>query len=567
MVYSKKLYMFLLSTFGVAFLFFSSNVAFAAATINDVSENIVTSVAEVPGLITAIAYLLALLLGVTGILKLREHVENPNQTPLRVPLIRFLTGGFLLALPMVLETVFVTIAGSGGAACALPPPLCAILAFFGINLDIAGFTADLGGITALYSGGGTVINNVLENIINGISSVPGLITGVAYLLGLVLCVTGIVKVKDHVENPDRIELKEGVIRLLIAGSLFALPTIYSAVENTITGGVSLVSIINTVMPTSSTYLESSFAPDGVSTCGGVTAVTADGIGATVCNFIGATGTSAAFLASLSYLFGLVIGVWAILKVRDHVLNPQQTSIWEGISRLIAAGAFFAMPYMAGVIQATITDGDAFSSAGFNLFSSWSHAAAVDTACSGGGPLALDMAMACFMQDIMAPAHILFGHFAFIAGLVFIMIGITRLMKSAQEGARAPGGLGTIMTFITGGILISVNRLVEFFTATISFASGQTETDAALAYTTGMTAAETQHAEIIIATILQFMIIVGLISFIRGWFIIRDVAEGGQQASLMAGATHVIGGALAINLGPILSAVQQTLGIAGVGVTF
>jgi hypothetical protein len=176
-------------------------------------------------------------------------------------------------------------------------------------------------------------------------------------------------------------------------------------------------------------------------------------------------------------------------------------------------------------------------------------------------------MACFMQDIMAPAHLLFGFFAFIAGLVFIMIGITRLMKSAQDGARGPGGLGTMMTFLTGGILISINQLVGFFTATISFASGQTETDATLTYREGMTADETQHAEIIIATILQFMIIVGLISFIRGWFIIRDVAEGGQQASLMAGATHDIGGALAINLGPILAAVQSTLSITAVGVTF
>lgn len=564
MVYSKKLYLYSLAALSAAFLFFTSNIALAATTIDDVGENIILSAEEIPGLITAIAYLIALLLGITGILKLREHVENPNQTPLRVPVIRFLTGGFLLALPIVLEALFVTISGDGGAACALPPWLCTILNFFGITTGME-FT-NTGAVSALYTGTGTVINDVLENIIDGISNLPGLVTGVAYLLGLVLCVTGIVKVKDHVENPDRVELKEGVARLLIAGALFALPTMFSAIENTITGGVSITAIINTLLPTSNTYLESTFAPDGASTCGGTITATG-GIGATICNFIGATGTSATFLSSLSYLFGLVIGVWAILKIRDHVLNPQQTPIWEGISRLIAAGAFFALPYMTSVIQATISGGGAFQGAGFNLFSSWTHAGAVDTACTSGGPLALDMAMACFMRDIMAPAHILFGHFAFIAGIVFIMIGISRLMKSAQEGARAPGGLGTIMTFITGGILISVNRLVEFFTATISFTTGQTETDAALAYTTGMTAAETQHAEIIIATILQFMIVVGLISFIRGWFIIRDVAEGGQQASLMAGATHVIGGALAINLGPILSAVQQTLGIAGVGITF
>ena len=124
----------------------------------------------------------------------------------------------------------------------------------------------------------------------------------------------------------------------------------------------------------------------------------------------------------------------------------------------------------------------------------------------------------------------------------------------------------MMTFIVGGVLISYNAIVEFFTASLNAIGGTTATQAALSYTTGMTAAEVQHAEVIMAAILQFMILVGIISFIRGWFIIRDVAEGNQQASLMSGATHVIGGALAINLGPILAAVQSTLGITGVGLT-
>jgi hypothetical protein len=64
-----------------------------------------------------------------------------------------------------------------------------------------------------------------------------------------------------------------------------------------------------------------------------------------------------------------------------------------------------------------------------------------------------------------------------------------------------------------------------------------------------------------------MAVLGWISFIRGWFIIRDVAEGSQQASLMAGLTHLFGGALAINLGPVLNAAQTTLGLTAYGVNF
>jgi len=67
--------------------------------------------------------------------------------------------------------------------------------------------------------------------------------------------------------------------------------------------------------------------------------------------------------------------------------------------------------------------------------------------------------------------------------------------------------------------------------------------------------------------LEFMIMVGLISFVRGIFIIREASEGGQQASIMAGVTHMVGGALAVNLGSLINAVEATLGITNYGIQF
>ncbi|MFP4313786.1 MAG: hypothetical protein ACLFR0_05605 [Alphaproteobacteria bacterium] len=513
-----------------------SNPAFAAATVGDVAENITTSARGIPGLITGLSFLFALLLGVTGILKLRDHVENPAQTPLRVPIIRFFAGGALLALPIVFEAARNSIGALG---------------LFGLDPAMYNSTNNVA-----YVAGG--VNDVLGNIIGSLSTVPGIVTAMAYLLGVIACVVGILKIRDHVENQEQTPIREGVVRLLLGGALFSIPTIYEAVETTITGGAGSVGgTLATILPTAANYLTSTQA-DAVNSCGGL-AVTG-GVGESICYFIQTTGATPAFLVSISYIFGLVIGVWALLKIRDHVLNPQQTSVWEGVSRLIVAGAFFSMPFLAGVFQNALTGGNAFftgtQNTGFNSTAT----------CGGGGPLPLDEVVMCFMQDIMAPAHVLFSHFAFIAGLVFIMIGISRIMKSAQEGARGPGGMGTIMTFITAGVLISYNVIIDFFTTTLSMGGGNT-TNATLSYTTGMTAAEVQHADNIVAAILQFMIIVGLISFIRGWFIIRDVAEGNQQASLMAGATHIIGGAVAINLGPLLAAVQQTLNITAIGLTF
>ena len=147
-----------------------------------------------------------------------------------------------------------------------------------------------------------------------------------------------------------------------------------------------------------------------------------------------------------------------------------------------------------------------------------------------------------------------------------MIGISRLIKSAQEGPRGPGGMGTFGTFVIGGMLMSATTLLRAFSSSL-FTSPVTFTFASMQYTTGMSAVETQAAHNVISAVLQFMIVLGMLSFVRGMFIMRDVAEGSQQASTMSGVTHLIGGALAVNLGPLLNAVQQTLGITAFGVTF
>ncbi len=89
----------------------------AAATANNFSSigsNITASVAELPGLISAMSYLFGVLLAVLGVMKIKDHVENPTQTPLKDGAIRLAAGGALFALPIVLEAMTNTV-GTGGA--------------------------------------------------------------------------------------------------------------------------------------------------------------------------------------------------------------------------------------------------------------------------------------------------------------------------------------------------------------------------------------------------------------------------------------------------------------------
>lgn len=75
--------------------------AMAAQTFKDLGNNIIDSSAALPQLIQTVAYVGGIGLGVAGIFKLKQHVDNPGQTPLKDGLIRLGCGGGLLALPYV----------------------------------------------------------------------------------------------------------------------------------------------------------------------------------------------------------------------------------------------------------------------------------------------------------------------------------------------------------------------------------------------------------------------------------------------------------------------------------
>ena len=79
---------------------------------------------------------------------------------------------------------------------------------------------------------GNDFSTIAQNITNSISSLPGLLTALAYLFGILIGVLGILKIKDHVENPSNTPLKDGAIRLAAGGALFALPIIFDAMTNT-----------------------------------------------------------------------------------------------------------------------------------------------------------------------------------------------------------------------------------------------------------------------------------------------------------------------------------------------
>ena len=87
-----------------------------ANNFSSIGSNIIDSIAQLPTLLAGLAYMFGILLAVLGIMKIKDHVENPGQTPLKDGSIRLAAGGALFAIPIVSEAMTATIGSDGAAA-------------------------------------------------------------------------------------------------------------------------------------------------------------------------------------------------------------------------------------------------------------------------------------------------------------------------------------------------------------------------------------------------------------------------------------------------------------------
>lgn len=83
----------------------ASTDVMAAKTFKDMSSNIVTATSGFQSLISTVCWLGGAGLGVAGIFKLKQHVDNPGQTPMKDGLVRLGAGGGLLAFPFIQQAM------------------------------------------------------------------------------------------------------------------------------------------------------------------------------------------------------------------------------------------------------------------------------------------------------------------------------------------------------------------------------------------------------------------------------------------------------------------------------
>jgi hypothetical protein len=255
------------------------------------------------------------------------------------------------------------------------------------------------------------------------------------------------------------------------------------------------------------------------------------------------------LSGFAYLAGLFFAIVGIFKFKDHVDNPAQTPLSSGVKRFLAGGMLLSSPYVGSTLVQSLVNG-----------SNTSPTASSRHPAPGG--TGMDQMIYDLINSAAGPATMLLSLFAYLAAIVLLIVGVVRLTKTAQEGPRGPAGLGTLMTFLASGALFSSGGgMLSTFVSSL-FGSPTISTFARIDPSVINNATDAARVASVIEAVMTFIMIVGYIAFIRGWFVLKAFADGNSQVSLAQALTFLFGGALAINLGELVNVLGQTVGVNG-----
>jgi hypothetical protein len=98
----------------------SMSIPTSGKSIGTIAGNITTSIRGAGVMVTALAYLGALAFGFMGALKWKAYGEQPDRTPLKVPVTYMAIAAILAALPEFLGTGISTIWGSNATVVQQP---------------------------------------------------------------------------------------------------------------------------------------------------------------------------------------------------------------------------------------------------------------------------------------------------------------------------------------------------------------------------------------------------------------------------------------------------------------
>lgn len=263
------------------------------------------------------------------------------------------------------------------------------------------------------------------------------------------------------------------------------------------------------------------------------------------------------LTAAAYCIGAVFALRAAILLKRHTDNPSQTSIVPPIAHFFVGGILASLPSFASVMIETIFGVTPVAGA---------------TTCDPGTPAAavagvgLDIIMINFVKNLHQPMFTLLAVIGFLVGATFIF---QALLKGAKTGSdpRASEPKGIIVNLVFGAILMVLSTALPGMLSTlfgINTPSNMATTTNVIQWSKIVGAgASTAKADDAMKAVLTFIQIVGGVSFLRGWLLLKKAVEGGQ-ATIPQGLTHIIAGAMCVNIDLVTEIFDSTFGTNLIG---
>ena len=165
----------------------------------------------------------------------------------------------------------------------------------------------------------------------------------------------------------------------------------------------------------------------------------------------------------------------------------------------------------------------------------------------------DQRLVAAVADMEPGLYALVFAVAYILGLAAFGSGLFRMMRMSQDRTRGPSGTGTVLCFAIGTVMFSFPSWLESGGLTL-FGSGER------VRTLSYGGADAERYDALLAALFASVQFVGVVAFLKGWFVLRAASDKFGRATMASGIWHIIGGLLAWHIVPVLAAVQRTVGV-------
>ncbi len=280
------------------------------------------------------------------------------------------------------------------------------------------------------------------------------------------------------------------------------------------------------------------------------------LGDMVCNAANELGPFTYLLDGVAYLAGAVFVGQGLMHLKGNPENPNNHPMHKALAHLTFGAFLLALPNFASTLVNSlffINDGGGMSSCGNYLEPD-----------NGGGDVGLDVLLSNLVNNIADPLDFLVSCSAIIGGILLLVRGLIKGAKYGQD-PKANSPTHIIANLLIGTLLIIVGQSFSVvMTSLFGFGAGGMlgmigGNDAVTAWTSNWDVDVSQQFITAIVAALTFIQLIGMIAFVRGWWIVKTAIEGGGQATMAQGFTHIIGGVLAINIYYFLQVMDATFG--------